>query len=84
MLKYCLSKPFILSLVLTLSFADVERVENVENGNPERRSVTGDSNCDKVVTAFRETVIRGLLQADALKLATSPLLMGHPLGIATV
>ena len=81
MFKYCLSKSFILSLVLTLSFADVERVENVENDNPETRSITGDSNWDKVVIAFRETVIRGLLQA---KITTSPLLMGHPLGIATI
>ena len=36
------------------------------------------------MTAFRETVIPGLLQADALKLTTSPLLMSHPLGIATI
>ena len=84
MLKYFLSKSIILSFVLTLSFADVERAENVENNNPETRSITGDSNWDKVVTAFRETVIRGLLQADALKLTASPLLMGHPLSIATI
>ena len=84
MLKYFLSKSIILSFVLTISFADVERAENVENDNPETRSITGDSNWDKVVTAFRETVIRGLLQADALKLTASPLLMGHPLGIATI
>ena len=83
MLRYCLTF-FILSLVLTLSLANVEIVENVENENPETRSITGDSNWDKVVTAFRETVIRGLLQADALKLTASPLLMGHPLGIATI
>ena len=84
MLKYLLSKSIVLSFVLTLSFADVERPANVENGTLEIRSITGDSNWDKVVTAFRETVIRGLLQANAMKLTTSPLLMGHPLGIATI
>ena len=82
MLKFCLCTYIILSLVLTLSLADVERAENVENENPETRSITGDSNWDKVVTAFRETVIQVLLQADALKLTASPL--GHPLGIATI
>ena len=81
-MKYFLSKSIILSFVLTLSFADVERAGNVENDNPETRSITGDSNWDKVVTAFRETVIQVLLQADALKLTASPL--GHPLGIATI
>ena len=84
MLKYFLIKSIILSFVLTLSYAGVERVKSVENDNPETRLITGDSNWDKVVTAFRETVVRGLLQADATIFSAAPLLAGHPLGIATI
>ena len=63
---------------------ECKKAQNLENGNLERRSISGDSNWDKLVTIFRETVTRGLLQADALKLTALSLLMGHPLGIATI
>ena len=72
--------------IITFTSADVsnEATEevNIKNGTQAKKTITGDKNWDAVIGAFRETIVRGFLQADALKITS--LAMGHPLGMATI
>lgn len=59
--------------------------ENTEN-QAVTKTITGNPNADKILKAFKETVIRGFLYYDQilpqLSKTAKPLLVGHPVGMA--